>query len=69
MVIEILILTHYKQGFKIIMKTDFFDYVSNRVFFQLDKDGLLHLIIFFSKNLNLTKYNYEIYNKELLAII
>lgn len=51
------------------MEIDFSDYVSNRGFFQLGKNKLLYFIVFFSKNLNFAKYNYKIYNKELLAII
>ena len=51
------------------METDFFDYVSNGVFFQLGKDKLLHPVAFFSKNLNPAKCNYKIYDKELLVII
>lgn len=69
MVTEALVLAHYKQNLRIIVKTNFFDSVSKRVFFQLGKDELLHYIIFFSKNLNLTEYNYEIYGKKLLTII
>ena len=38
-------------------------------FFQWGKDKLLYFIVYFSKYLNLTKYNYEIYNKKLLIII
>lgn len=63
------IFTHYKQGFRTIMEINFFDYVNNRVFFNLGKGKLLYLIAFFSKILNFTEYNYKIYNKELLAII
>lgn len=51
------------------MKIDFFDYLNNGVFFQLGKNGLLYLIMFFLKNLNPTKCNYEIYDKKLLVII
>ena len=51
------------------MKSDFFDYISSRIFFQLRENGLLYLIAFFSKNLNPAKYNYKIYDKKLLAII
>ena len=51
------------------METDSSDYVSNRVFFQLGKDRLLHLIASFFKNPNLAECNYEIYDKELLTII
>ena len=69
MVTEVSILAHHKQGLKKIVEPDFSDYVSNGVFSQLGEDGLLHLVAFFSKNLNPTECNYEIYDKELLAII
>lgn len=52
MIIEILILVNYKQSFQIIIKTDFFDYINNKVFFQLDKNRLLYLTAFFLKNAN-----------------
>ena len=63
------ILTHNKQSFRIIMKTDSFDYVKSRVFSQFSKDRLLHFMFFFSKNPNSAKCNYKIYDKELSAII
>ncbi len=69
MVTKVLILTHYKQGLKTIMETDFSDVVSSEVFSQLGEDGLLYPIAFFSKNLNPAECNYKIYNKKLLAII
>ena len=34
------------------MKTDLFNYICNKVFFQLDKNRLLYFITFFFKNLN-----------------
>lgn len=69
MVTEALILAYYKQSLKLIIETVFFDYISSRILFQLGKDELLYFIAFFSKNLNPIECNYEIYNKELLAII
>lgn len=69
MVIKALILVYYKQGLKTIVETDTFDYVSNRVFFQLGENGLLYSVAFFSKNLNLVECNYKICEKELLVII
>lgn len=36
---------------------------------QYDDDGLLHPIAFFSKKMTPAKCNYEIYDKELLAIV
>ena len=69
MVTKALILAHYKQGVKTIVKTDSSDYVSRGILFQLGDNGLLHLVAFFSKNFNPFECNYEIYDKELLAII
>ena len=60
---------YYKQGVKIIMKIDLSDYVSIRVFSQLCNNELLNSIAFFFKNFNLAKCNYEIYDKDSLAII
>ena len=51
------------------MKMDFSDYVNGRIFSQLGENGLLYPIALFWKNLNPIKYNYKIYEKELLAII
>ena len=69
MVTEVPILAHYKQDLRTIVETDSSDYVSSGVLSQLSKDGLLHPVAFFSKNLNHAECNYEIYDKELLAII
>ena len=69
MVTEAPIFTHYKQGLRTIVATDSSDHVSSGVVSQLGKNGLLYLITFFSKNLNSIECNYEIYDKELLAII
>ena len=63
------ILTHYNQSFKRSVKINLSDYISSGVFFQLGNNRLLHLITFFSKNLNFIEYNYEIYDRKLLAII
>lgn len=64
-----LILVHYKQSLKTIIIIDLSNYISNRVFSQLDKNRLLHLIMFFFKNLNFAGCNYEIYEMKLLTII
>ncbi len=69
MVTEAPILAHYKQGVRTIVETDSSDYVSSGVLSQLGGDGLLHPVVFFSKNLNPAECNYKIYDKQLLAII
>lgn len=69
MVNKAFIFVYYKQGLKTIMKTDLSNYVSNKVFFKINQNGLLYLITFFSKNLHLTKCNYKIYNKKFFIII
>lgn len=63
------ILSYYNQGLKTIVETNSFDYVSSRIFFQLEKNELLYPITFFSKNLNHVECNYKIYNKEIPGFI
>ena len=45
------------------------DYITGGILSQYNKDGVLYPIVYFLKRLNPAKYNYKIYNKELLAII
>ena len=63
------ILCHYNSDLKIIVETDVSDYVSGGILFQYDKNDVLHLIAYFSKKHNPAECNYEIYNKELMAIV
>jgi RNase H-like domain found in reverse transcriptase len=51
------------------MEADLSDYVTKGILSQYNKDRVLYPIAYFLKRLSLAKYNYEIYNKELLAII
>jgi hypothetical protein len=43
--------------------------MSARVLSRYDDDGILYLVAFFSKKYSLAEYNYEIYDKELMAIV
>jgi len=43
--------------------------VSAGILSQHDDDGILHLVIFYSKKHSPAECNYEVYDKELLAII
>ena len=45
------------------------NYVTKGILSQYNKNGVLYSIAYFLKRLNPAKYNYKIYNKELLAII
>ncbi|OBS16093.1 hypothetical protein FPOA_27763 [Fusarium poae] len=53
----------------VILETDASDYVSAGVLSQYDDNGRLHPVAFFSKKHTSTECNYEIYDKELMAII
>ena len=63
------ILCHYNSDLKIIVKTDASDYVSEGILSQYNENDILHLIAYFFKKHNSAECNYEIYNKELMAII
>jgi hypothetical protein len=63
------ILRHFDYDREIIVETDASDYVSAGVLSQYDNEGLLHPIAFFSKKHTPAECNYEIYDKELMAIV
>jgi len=54
---------------KMRMEVDASDYAMGRVLSMECKDGLWRLVVFLSKSLNETERNYEIHDKEMLAII
>ena len=51
------------------IKTDASKYTTEVILTQLDANGDRHPISFISKTLSLAERNYEIYDRELLAII
>jgi hypothetical protein len=53
----------------VIVETDASDYVSTGVLSQYDDGGILHPVTFFSKKHSPAECNYEIYDKELMAIV
>ena len=63
------ILRHYNSDLKIIVKTDTSDYVSEGILSQYDENDVLYPVAYFSKKHNPAECNYEIYDKELMAII
>ena len=54
---------------KMRMEVDASDYAMERVLLMECEDGLWRLVAFLSKSLNKTERNYEIHDKEMLAII
>ncbi len=63
------VLKHFNLIRKVILKTDFLNYVNDKVLSQYDDEDILHSVIFYSKNMILAKCNYKIYDKKLLIII
>jgi hypothetical protein len=63
------VLRHFDYERQIIVETDASDYVSAGVLSQYDDEGILHPVAFFSKKHTLAECNYEIYDKELMAIV
>ena len=52
-----------------MVETDASDYVSAGILSQFDDNGILHPVAYFSKKHSSAECNYEIYDKELMAII
>ncbi len=63
------ILKHFNLIREAILKTDFSNYVNDKVLSQYDDENILHSMIFYSKNMIFAECNYEIYDKKLLIII
>jgi hypothetical protein len=63
------ILAHFDLDWDIIVETDTSDYVSTSMLSQYNDDNILYPMAYFSKKHSPTEYNYEIYNKELMAIV
>jgi len=54
---------------KMRIEVDASDYVTGGVLSMEERDGKWRLVVYLSKSLNKTERNYEIHNKEMLAII
>jgi len=64
-----LILRRFDHHRNIVVETDASDFVSAAVLSQYDDEGTLHPVAFFSKKHSPAECNYEIYDKELMAIV
>ena len=62
------ILSHYMPGEQVWVETDASDYVVAGILSQM-RDGMLKPVAFFSKKMTPQECNYDIYDKELLAIV
>ena len=60
---------HFDPSKQCFVETDSSDYVNLGVLVQIDDNGVLYSVAYFSKKMASTKCNYEIYDKKLLAII
>jgi len=63
------ILGHFDYDREIIVETNASDYISAGILFQYDDDGVLRPVAFYSKKHSPAECNYEIYDKELMAIV
>jgi hypothetical protein len=63
------ILRHFDPDKPSTIECDSSDYVNAGCLSQPDEDGILHPVAFFSQKLTPTECNYDIYDKELMAIV
>src|SRR4051812_10899224 len=63
------ILQHFDPKKTCVIETDASDYALGAVCSQYDDDGLLHPVAYYSRKLISAEMNYQIYDKELLAIV
>jgi hypothetical protein len=63
------VLARFDPDQDVIVEMDALDYVSASVLSQYDDDNILHPVAYFSKKHSPVECNYEIYDKELIAII
>ena len=62
-------LRHFDPELPIMVEADASNYVTAGVLSQKDKDGELRPVAYYSRRMNPAEGNYEIYDKELLAIV
>jgi hypothetical protein len=67
--ITALILAHFNPDLECVVEIDSSDYALGGVLSQYDKNGELRPVAFLSRKLAPAESNYEIYDKELLAIV
>lgn len=63
------VLAHFDPDLETVVETDASDFVYAAVLSQVQRDGSLRPVAFLSKKMSPAETNYEIYDKELLAIV
>jgi len=63
------ILIHPDPTEPFIVEMDASDFALGAILSQFGIDGLLYLVVFYSRKLTSAEINYRVYDKELLAII
>jgi hypothetical protein len=63
------VLRHFDPTKEIFVEADASDLVSSGILSQKDKNGVLHPVAFMSEKFDSAECNYEIYDKELLAVV
>jgi RNase H-like domain found in reverse transcriptase len=63
------VLHHFNPSLPSTLITDSSDFTISGILHQPDNSNLLHPVTFFSQKLSPAEINYEIYDKELLAIV
>ncbi|KAI0995440.1 hypothetical protein K3495_g12738 [Podosphaera aphanis] len=63
------VLRHFDASREVFVEADSSDFVSAGILSRMDNNGELHPVAFMSKKLENAECNYEIYDKELLAIV
>jgi RNase H-like domain found in reverse transcriptase len=62
------VLTHYKPGCPLVIKTDASDYALAAILSQVESNGEIYLVTYLSQTFSDTELNYDTHNKELMAI-
>jgi len=63
------ILAHFNPMRPVLIETDASDFALGAILSQQDEEGRLHPVAFHSRKFQPAEINYEIYNKELLAVV
>ena len=61
-------MAYFNPDKKTIVKTDILNYISREILSQYDNKGILRKVACFFTKHTPAQYNYEIYDKELIAL-